>query len=46
MLEVAAGDHLFQPTCSKQGEIEQVAQDRVQLGYEYLQGWSLHQALM
>lgn len=25
--------------CSKQGELEQVAQGRVRSGFEYLQGW-------
>lgn len=31
--------HLFQPPCLKQAQLEQVA--HVQLGFEYLQGWTL-----
>lgn len=27
---------------SRQGQLEQVAQDHAQLGYQYLQGWRLH----
>lgn len=38
MLEEVSGDHLIQPPCSKESKLEQVAQDHVQLGLEYLQG--------
>jgi len=41
-LEGTSGDHLIWCPCSKQGQLEQVAQSHVQLGFEYLQGWGLH----
>lgn len=28
-------------SCSKQGHLKQIAQERVQLGFEYPQGWKL-----
>jgi len=30
------------PTAEEQGQTEQDAQDHIQLGFEYLQGWILH----
>lgn len=41
--EGASGDHLIQPPSPlKQGQLEQGAQDQVQLSFQYLQGWRLH----
>lgn len=34
--------YLIQPPSSQQSQLEQVAQDHIQPGFEYLQGWSLH----
>lgn len=33
-----SGDHLIQPSCSKLGQLKQLAQDCGQLGSEHLQG--------
>lgn len=41
-LEGASGDHLVQPPCSKQRQLQQVAQDSVSSCSEYLQGWRFH----
>jgi len=38
-LEWASGAHLVQPHQLKQGNLEQVAQDHVQMAFECLQGW-------
>jgi len=40
-LERNCGDHQVQPLCSDRVQREQVAQDAVQSGFEYLQGWRL-----
>lgn len=37
-----SGDSLVQPRRSKQGQLEQVARDIVQLGLEHLRVWRLH----
>ena len=37
-----SGDRLVQPTCSQQGQLEQVVQDCVQLGFERLHRWRHH----
>lgn len=34
--------HVVQPPGSKHGQLERVAQDLVQTGFEYLQGWGFH----
>lgn len=36
-LEGFSGAHLLQPLCSKQGQLEQFAQNCIELGLEYLQ---------
>lgn len=38
MLEWTSGDCLAQPSSSMQCQLEQAAEDFVQLGFEYLQG--------
>lgn len=30
------------PSCWEKDQLKQIAQDRIQLGFDYLQGWSLH----
>ena len=43
---VEVGRHLLSSSSPnallKQGQLQQVAQDHVQSGFEYLQGWRLH----
>lgn len=41
-LKGTPGDHLVHICCSKQSQLEQAAQDHVQLDFEYGQGWRLH----
>lgn len=41
-LEGTSGLGLLHFFCSKQGQLKQVTQGCVQLGFEYLQGWTLH----
>ena len=41
-LDRSSGDHLVQLLCSEQGHMQHSAQDCVQSGFEYLQGWRLH----
>jgi len=40
-LEGTSGGHLFQPLCSSRA-LELVAQDHVQVAFQYVQGESLH----
>lgn len=40
-LDETSGDHLLQCLCSKQGHLEQTAQNCVQLGFAYLQKWAV-----
>lgn len=37
-----SADHLVQPSCSKEGQLEQVRHGCIQLGFEHLQGWGCH----
>lgn len=39
---MTSGDNLVQPLVLKQGQLEQVAEDWVQFGFEYLHGWRFH----
>ena len=41
-LEGTSVDHLLQPPLPRQGHLKQVAQDHVQVGFEYLQRRRLH----
>lgn len=41
-LKGTPGDHLVHICCSKQSQLEQAAQEHVQLDFEYGQGWRLH----
>jgi len=41
-LEAPLRDHLVQPPYSKQVQLQQVAQGRIQASFEYLQRWRLH----
>lgn len=41
-LEGTSEDCLVQPHCSKQGHLERVAQEHMQLSFEILQGWGFH----
>lgn len=36
-LEGKSGDHLVQPHCPKQTQLEQVVQEDIQSGFQYLQ---------
>lgn len=40
-LEGTSGGHLVQPLSSRQGQLDQVAQDHSSLGFEHLQGWRI-----
>lgn len=41
-LAETSGVHLIQHSCSKQDQLQQIDQDLVQSGFEYLQGWRFH----
>lgn len=41
-LQEPCGDHVVNSSCSKLGQLEEVAQDLVQSGFEYIQGQRLH----
>lgn len=41
-LEGTSGDHLVEIPSSEQGQLQKVALCHVQLGFEYCQGWRLH----
>lgn len=42
MLAGTSGDHLLRPPCSKQDQLQQITLNGVQWGFEYQQGWRLH----